>query len=278
MKNILLLTDFSDPSKNAISYALKLFEKEKCTFHLLYVQDSKSYITDDVIVQASSSLYESLVNKNRLKLINYVANLESEFQSDNFSFKVSVDYDSLITAVKQLVKTKNITLIVMGTNGATGANEVVFGSNTINVIRKVMCTTLVIPQKYVYQQPPKAMLLVLDRSDQLKGTYTKTLKKFIVAHQLALHVIRLDSEMGHKDLKVADIQELDLLVKDTNYHYYLIEHVPMVYAVSTYLQTNSIDIVGLVAQQESFLERLFVGSATTEIIKHAQFPILVFHP
>ncbi|WP_373282945.1 universal stress protein [Aquaticitalea lipolytica] len=35
MKNILLPTDFSDNSWNAIKYALQLFKDEKCTFHLL---------------------------------------------------------------------------------------------------------------------------------------------------------------------------------------------------------------------------------------------------
>ncbi|MEO5790216.1 MAG: universal stress protein [Gelidibacter sp.] len=34
MKNILLPTDFSNNSWNALRYAIKLFENDHCTFHL----------------------------------------------------------------------------------------------------------------------------------------------------------------------------------------------------------------------------------------------------
>ena len=45
MKNILLPTDFSENSWNAIEYALKLFEKKSCNFYLLHVK-SLSYISE----------------------------------------------------------------------------------------------------------------------------------------------------------------------------------------------------------------------------------------
>ncbi|WP_299528057.1 universal stress protein, partial [uncultured Lutibacter sp.] len=37
MKNILLPTDFSENSWNAIKYALELYKKTACNFYLLHV-------------------------------------------------------------------------------------------------------------------------------------------------------------------------------------------------------------------------------------------------
>ncbi len=276
MKNILLLTDFSDPSKNAIAYALQLFSNTECTFHVLYVQDSSAYITDDVVSQATTSLYDSLVNKNRLKLIDYVAELESEFDTKSFSFKVIVDYDSLIDAVQQNITSKHIDLIVMGTSGATGAKEVVFGSNTLQVVRRIKCNTLIIPKDYKYQQP-KAMLLALDPADLLSGRSVTEFFQFLHAHTLKLHVLRFTADTEQQDVHKGDTNVLNTQMNDSPYHYHQIAQVPMVYAVGTYLQTNAIDVVGLIAHHETFLERLFLGSATTEMCKHAEFPLLIFH-
>ena len=39
MKNILILTDFSNKSWNSIIYALGLFQNEQCNFHLLNAEN-----------------------------------------------------------------------------------------------------------------------------------------------------------------------------------------------------------------------------------------------
>lgn len=276
MKNILLLTDFSDTSKNAIRYALELFENEPCTFYVLYVQDATAYTTDDVVSDSSTSLYDSLILKNRVKLANYVSDLKSEFNIENFNFKTIVDFDSLIAAIHQSIKTKEIDLIVMGSNGTTGAKEVVFGSNTLKVIRNVECTTLIIPQDFAYVKPNE-ILLALDPSDRLNGKAIIDFFKFLEDHSSKLHVLRVNSEKGEHPPSDADKEDLRRYITDDNYLYNLVENIPMEHAVETYLQTNAIDMLSLIVQKESFLERLFGCSPTTEINKHLRLPLLIFH-
>lgn len=276
MKNILLLTDFSETSKNAIRYALELFENERCTFYVLYVQDATTYTTDDVVATASSSLYDSLINKNRIKLATYVSDLKSEFDVENFKFKTIVDFDSFIAAIHQSIKTKDIDLIVMGTNGATGAKEIVFGSNTLKVIRRVNCTTLIIPQNFAYVAP-KEMLLALDQSDQLNEEAIADFFKFLKRHSTRLHVLRVNPQSDIQVLSDTDKEHLDHYISDKNYVYALVENIPMEYAVANYTKNNRIDMLSLIVQKESFLERLFMGSSTTKINQHAQWPLLIFH-
>ncbi|MFT4833127.1 MAG: nucleotide-binding universal stress UspA family protein, partial [Psychroserpens sp.] len=43
MKNILVPTDFSEDSFNAVTYALELLKKSPCNFYLLHVNDMSSY-------------------------------------------------------------------------------------------------------------------------------------------------------------------------------------------------------------------------------------------
>ncbi|OBX27223.1 nucleotide-binding universal stress UspA family protein [Gelidibacter algens] len=276
MKNILLLTDFSDTSKNAIRYALELFKDEHCTFYVLYVQDATTYTTDDVVATASSSLYDSLINKNRIKLATYVSDLKAEYDVEHFNFKTIVDFDSFIAAIHQSIKTKDIDVIVMGTNGATGAKETVFGSNTLKVIRRVNCTTLIIPENFAYVAP-KEMLLALDPSDQLNGKAIADFFKFLKRHSTRLHVLRVSSESDTHELPDTDKKNLNHYMTGENYLYDLVENIPMEHAVDTYIQTHQIDMLSLIVQKESFLERLFVGSPTTKINQNTHLPLLIFH-
>ena len=276
MKNILLLTDFSDPSKNAIHYALKLFQDELCNLYILYVQDSTTYITDDLMTNSSTTLYNSLINKHQQKLITYVASLEAEFDKKNFNFHTIVDFDSLIDATNQTIKSKKVDFLVMGTNGATGAKEVIFGSNTINVIRNVNCKTLIIPQNFKYVAP-KEMLLALDPFDRLDGTAISDFFKFIKQHTIKLNVLRINPNNNDNSIEEDDKGNLNHYMKGENYTYSVIDDVPMEHAVDTYLQTKKIDILSLFVQKETLLERLFIGSPTTKINKEARFPLLVFH-
>ncbi|MEH6769109.1 universal stress protein [Maribacter arcticus] len=48
--------------------------------------------------------------------------------------------------IKQEVIDKNIDLIIMGTKGASGIKAVSLGSNTGNVITKVPCAVLAVPE------------------------------------------------------------------------------------------------------------------------------------
>ena len=190
MKNILLLTDFSKNSINAIRYALNLFENDMCTFHILNVRSPSGYAAVDLIAADHESIYDTVIKKTKHKIYKLIVKLENEFENKNFSYDTLVSYNDFVAVINQIKKIKKIDLIVMGTNGATGAKEVIFGSNTINVLRKVNCPTLVIPEGCIYKLP-KEILLPLDILDSLSGKAFKKLLVFAKNFTKTLHILRI---------------------------------------------------------------------------------------
>jgi nucleotide-binding universal stress UspA family protein len=276
MKNILLLTDFSENSINAIHYALQLFEDEVCNFYLLNVQSSGSYMSDDLVLAGNQSLYDSIVKKTKHKLDKLIVELESEFKNDKFNFQILVDYDALPEAINQIKTTKIIDLIVMGTNGVTGAKEVVFGSNTINVIRKVDCPTLVIPKGFKYRTP-KDILLPLDLLDALSGKAFNNVIKFAKRFSKKLHLLRVKPYNEDSKEEKKDKKNITTLLTDVEHEYHVITNVPMAYTVDCYTQSHPIDLTTLLVQNESIFERFFIGSSTTKISNSIRVPLLIFH-
>jgi len=190
--------------------------------------------------------------------------------------EILVDYDELPDAINQIKRSIKFDLIVMGTNGITGAKEVVFGSNTINVIRKVDCPTLVVPEDFKYRAP-KDILLPLDLKDSLSDTAFKNVIKFTKDFGEKLHLLRITpNNKGLKEIE-QDTENIDSFLGDTLYEYHIMNKVPMTYAVDAYIQSNSIDLTTLLVQKESLFERFFIGSPTTKISNNIRVPLLIFH-
>ena len=276
MKNVLLLTDFSENSINAMRYALQLFKNELCSFFVLHAYNSSLYTTDNLLLDGKQSIYDSLIKKSKQKLEILINEFEDEFKNKNFSYQALVDYDNLTDAVKQVKKSKNIDLIVMGSNGVTGTKEVVFGSNTINIIRKVTCPTLVIPESFKFKQP-KEILLPLDPIDSINNKAFTNAIEFAKHYCTKLHVLRVNPKDKNSKETSKEEEQFDALLTNLPHEYHVVDGVPMHYIVSSYIQTRAIDLMTLLVQKESLFERFIIGSSTKQISNKIIVPLYILH-
>ena len=149
MKRILLPTDFSENSQNAITYALALFKNQECQFHILNIQKLSEYMMDDVMASTQGeSAYNSIIKDNNVKLKALVKKLRKTYKLQPFTFNTLFDFDDFVPAINQAVESHNIDLIIMGTNGASGGEELLFGTHTVHAIQIAKCPLLAIPSNY----------------------------------------------------------------------------------------------------------------------------------
>lgn len=272
MKQIILLTDFSKNAQNAINYALHFFKAHKCNFHVMYVHKVRSYISDDLMSSSTNNIHQSIVSEPKQKLETLVDTLKNQFKNNNYSFEVHVDFDVLTDAVNQIIDTHKIDFVVMGTNGVTGAKEVILGSNTINVIRSVNCKTIVVPENYTYNST-HTFLLTLQPDDSLNDDAFGKTMDFIKAFNLKLHILRIYPENKVSETAVFDKQKLAII----NCKYTIVENTTVDNAISNYLENNNVDIMGFIASNKNFFERLFKKSYAKQISNNLQKPLLVLH-
>lgn len=275
MKNILLLTDFSKASQNAIRYAIQLFQGKQCDFHLLHISDLSTYLVDDLVVPIKSVNKVVEAKSSEQKLEKMIEQLQSEFNTQNFKFYTIVKYDYLITTVNKIIESEKIDLIVMGSNGVTGAQEVLFGSNTINVIRKVKCTTLVIPEGYEFKNPNE-VLIPLSQNDSIADNAFIDAKIFMKDFAKKLHLLRVSLKKDVSYLK-KDKDYINHLLTDIDCVYKQVADVPLHHLINTYVQLNQIDLLALLAHKETIFERLFYGSETKKLSNKNLLPLLIFH-
>ncbi|NRR92160.1 universal stress protein [Winogradskyella undariae] len=272
MKNILLLTDFSENATNAIRYAMHFFESKKCTFYLMYVHKIGNYISDDLLISPKNSIYDSITKKPKAKLETLITILKNDFKTEDYHFETVVDYDVFTDAINQSITKFLIDFVIMGSNGTSNVKEVLFGSNTMNVIKKVKCKTIVVPKDYRFK-PLNQFLVSLELDSALNTELIENIIDFTEDFHLKLHVLRIILGNNDSNIILRDKERLSLL--DAKYQY--IEDVPIDYAVSSYLQTNDINITAFIAQDKSFLKRLFNASPSKELKSRMKLPLLVLH-
>lgn len=267
MKRILLPTDFSGNSLNAIDYAMALFEFQPCEFFFLNIQKPSLYISDDLMMgDPSASIYEAIALDNKKKLEELKETYEDRYSAQPFRFEIRFDFDTLEDALQQLVNEENIQLIIMGTNGATDAQEVLFGSNTLRVIRNVRCPLLVVPEGFRFEHL-SSMMFTLSEGDHFHPEALQPLADILRDHVVTLEVLQLNT-----DEKLPNSPILDRFAA-INYH--KLEGVPTEHAVSSYEQLFPVDIHTLFVQPKSFFQRVFSTTDKTKITYQTRVPLLV---
>lgn len=277
MKNILLLTDFSKNAKNAIDYALQFFNGEEQNFYILNVQKASNYAIGNLMTSSpTTSLYDSIIKNPKATLKKYITQLEESYSDKSYTFEGICDYDDFISAIKQVIKLKNINLIVMGTNGATGAKEVIFGSNTLSIIRNIDFPVLVIPENYKFVKP-NTILFATENDEIFAKKALYPLVHFISKYDLELLILTLDKNNSANSINEKK-NIIDTFFKGTEHSFYSISNIPADIAIDSFMQIKPVDMTAKIINKESFLKRLVSGSSTNEITYKTRVPLLIMHP
>lgn len=275
MKRVLLPTDFSDNSKNAVDYALQLLSGQDCTLYMLNVQKASEFTLDDMYsAPAGASVHQAILKDNKQELKEYIQHLTEKYSFENFKFIPSVDYDVFTAAVQQLVDSENIDLIIMGSNGATGAREVLFGSNTLKVIRKVDCPVLIVPEDYRFKALD-AVLFTASTCRDLRQERAQTLKDVMALHQPQLHILKIRKSKEANNHACTSC--LNDLMDEGEYQSHTLYGIPTPIASDSFVQLFNIDLHALFVERESFMDRFLHGSDTSQISYGSRVPLLLMH-
>ncbi|MCK0114673.1 universal stress protein [Gelidibacter sp. F63206] len=279
MKNILLPTDFSDNSWNAIVYALKFFEKTTCTFYLLHV-NSLSYVAanESPYIQTKDFVEKTFTKPAKKQLRTLLKRITTEFSvKPHHHFFTLTDYNFFVDSIRNHVVEKKIDLIVMGTKGASGLKKVIIGSNAADVIKRVQCPALVVPEDAKFTDIEE----VAFPTDYLL-TYAvellQPLYNILEAHNSSLQVLHVTNK--EDTLTMAQQDNKDLLNEyfhkfDTKFHKLTNRNVED--AIECFIQSRDIKMVAMVAKNLNYFQRILFHNKIEEMTYHTHIPFLVMH-
>ncbi|WP_299535904.1 universal stress protein [Ulvibacterium sp.] len=278
MLQVLMPTDFSENSWNAIVYGLELLKKSKCTFYLLHINPVPPYSGAASSVRVSPKLIEDTLLKDSQKNLQMLLDrIQNRFINQVHTFVTIGLYDFFVDSIKRQVEQKKIDFIIMGTKGASGLKKVTVGSNTGDVITKVKCPLLAVPENASYVIPKEIAfptdyhlgydLKVLDTLIGMVNTHGSVLR--------ILHISRKGEQLNEDQLKNKEF--LNDYLKDVEHTFHSLTGTKLETAVQCFSESRDIDVVAMVAKNLNFFQRILFKPRIEEISYHTEIPFLVLH-
>lgn len=275
MKKILLPTDFSENAWNAIAYALELFKNENCTFYILHTYTPLFYRLDYMMGGPEFSAIPDVgVDISVAGLEKTLDDIKSRYPNKKHQYKTVSAFNTLTDEINSLCESHKINLIVMGTQGATGAKEILLGTNTVYVIRKAKVPVLAVPENYSFK-PIKKILFAVDYWTCYKEEELKFLNEMIDLNAAKLVVVHANEEHALTEVQKKNKTYLMDYFKTVDPVFEEMKDQYMPNAVHDYIAEHGIDLLTMMNRKHSFLERLLVKQNIDTIGYHVKIPFLV---
>jgi len=272
MFKVLLPTDFSDNALNAIHYAEKLFRDEKCTFYLLNTYTPVIYSYDFQMNTGGYLGEVSDVIKNNSK--SELNKIKDKFSNVKHSVETIASFNILTDEVIEIVNDNDIDLIIMGTKGATGAREVLFGSNTIHIIKKAKCPVLAIPDGYFFEKPSDILFPTGYKVDYSEKQLN-ILKTISAIYKSKVHVLHVSYSRDLNQEEINNKLKLEKLLVDFNDTYHNVKDQEIPQAINEFQKSTYVQLLMMINNKHSFFENLFFKPVINQIGFHLNVPFLV---
>jgi len=274
MKTILVPTDFSKASDNAIEYAVEIAKATHAGLILFHAYRVPIIATEAVVVIPATGDIEQYA----------LHNLKETKRKIQLQHRIGLEIECICKcgfAVEEINFYTNehaIDFIVMGMHGAGYLTEKLIGSVTTSLIRDSNCPVMAIDQ-HVKFRTIKKIVLACDYK-KIRKPLLWTLKDIAQLFDSHIYILNI---MNEAELVLNDSQsascgsalEHAFSRVEHSFHYKTNEDV--VDGINEYVINEQMDMVVMIPRKHSGLETLFHEPNTKRMAFHTHVPVLALH-
>lgn len=274
MKTIIITTDFSGSASNAARYATKLAKSIDANQIVLYhAYDNLPIGTDLPMTDVVPSLVEEQSLSN-LKTVR--AELEQVLgENSGVSIHLATNNFPLLRGIEGLAEEWHADLVVAGTTGRSNLEQVLIGSNTVNLASSLKLPLLIIPEDADYD-PIHKIVFACDLRKVSHSTPVAEIGQWLEilgAKLLVLNVI-LEGKRANPDTIMEQYKMHALLdVFQPEYHYTASDDIAE--EIEEFAEDHDAELIITIPKSYGFFERLFRRSVSKQLIKKSHIPLLL---
>ncbi|OYX84004.1 MAG: universal stress protein UspA [Flavobacteriales bacterium 32-34-25] len=272
MKKILVPTDFSTQAENALKVAAQIARDNNFEIHLLHMLEIPSQMNDAItgatpipeimlFIQKAKENMQYIKEKNFLKELTVIDSIKIEKASQG---------------ILSYSKEHNIDLILMGSNGTSGIEEIIIGSNTEKVVRLSSAPVMVIKEE-ITEFNPKNIVFASDFSEEIKKPFQKILD-FANTFDAKLHLATICTPNSFKTTALTEkiMQKFISNFDIKNYSTNIYNDTNIEKGIINFSNSINADLISLCTHGRTGLSHFFTGSISEDLANHASKPLLVF--
>lgn len=277
MKRILVPTDFSDNAYAALVYASRLYGAEEALFTLFHsFEEEVSHLTSRVDVGRTDEIIDNLYKHSDEDGERMLEKIKRDSPKAHHTYEVVATPISLSKAINKIVADEQIDLVVMGSKGRTGAEEILIGSTTTTITDTLIgCPLLIVPRNVNFVVPHN-IAFSSDFMEFYQLSRLKPITRLVRHYNSKIHIVHvgLESDLSDEQRNHMDQFETDLSEYDAEFHF-----VPKEDNISgtlhNFIDNRSIDLFALIYHKHGFIKKLFREPVVTHVGKHQHVPTLI---
>jgi nucleotide-binding universal stress UspA family protein len=280
MKTLVVPTDFSSVSVNALNYAVDMAQAINAGIVILHVYNMPVSFTDGPVAPVTTVSIEEIKRTSEERLEDIKMNLV-KLTSGKIQIYTEARLGDTADELEQLCKSVDPLAVVMGSHGATGLERMIMGSTTLTTIRHLKCPVIVVPSGTTYHGI-KRIGLACDFENVVKSTPVDYIKNIIREFGAELYVLNVRDKQGDEDVDdldeaTVDTAYLDAMLDDVKPTYVQLTGKHVVETINSFAENNNLDLVMVIPKKHKFIDSLFHKSQSRELITHAHIPIVSIH-
>jgi nucleotide-binding universal stress UspA family protein len=276
MKPILLPTDFSENSKSALRYGLEIAKRLKAEvifFHANHVPviapNTPVGVYDNLIITDEKKQKESL---EHLKSTLY---LELGLSEEEVPSKCVVRLGFAVDEIVNEAEDENVGLIIIGTEGASGLQKALVGTNAASAIKKSHIPVLTVPTGTIFNGIRKIALATDFHHVEDKNIITPLLEMALLFDaEILIFNIRKDKSTQPSFEEAAEGFVFEEAFSKVKHSYFLSENKNITQGIEDFVKEHKADLLVMMPHKQGFWEGLFSTSYSQEVAQDAVSPLL----
>ena len=290
IRNVLIPTDFSERSIEAIEFALPLLKKFRADLHLVHVFEPDDSLAGMTALPLVVPLLQ-VGDRVRRHLKDVAKKYSVSLRRENIHARRGRTFEEIC----RLARECDIDLIVTATRGNTGLKHLALGSTAERVVRYSPCPVLVVHGGNGKNKTAgfKKILVPVDFSDcSMKGLdYAKALAKEFGASLILLHSVHLqyfvsNDEYARYDMPLlmqqsekAAREQMRELMEKTDWEGIQVQPSLQIGHAGDQIcacaKDCGADLIVTSTHGTTGLKHILIGSTAEYVVRHASCPVLV---
>ena len=272
MKKILVPTDFSEHAGYALKVAAQIARTNNCELFILNLLDLPTHMNDAVSSGVNIPEVMLFLEKTNDKLDELARESYLEGLQVKTSAKITKAFEGIVTYSKE----HDIDLIVMGSHGSFGFQEMVIGSNTEKIVRASDIPVLVIKNE-VKDFKATNFVFASDFSAEIKKPFQQ-LVDFANIFDADLNLVMINTPNSFKSTIVAESIMNDFIkdFKINKYALHIYNDTNVENGILNFANKVDADLIGMCTHGRTGFAHFFNGSISEDLVNHAVRPVITF--
>jgi nucleotide-binding universal stress UspA family protein len=271
MKTILMATDFSPVAENAAWYAADMALMINADLFLF-----NSFQISVVYAEVPLAMNLTEMQKDAEKLLDKLKDELETRTNGKLNIKTKVSVGNFYAELENLCEFLDPYAVVMGSQGTTAAERVLFGGHTIHAMKHLAWSLITVPPNAMFTSINN-IGLAYDFDTALDKEQINELKTIVKDFNAKLHVLNIGKEATYNPEIVFESSILREMLDPIEPLYHFISNRNTNEGIIDYADKHEIDLLVVIPKKHSLLDTLIHKSHTKQFVLHSHVPVMSLH-